>query len=94
MERRCFSMTDQNLREILERLHDELDRTKSLDEKGREMLRHLNKDIRELLERSGEEVDENILERLQDSIDYFEATHPRVTQMLSEMMRILSNAGI
>jgi len=87
-------MTDQNLREILERLHAELDRTKSLDEKGREMLRHLNSDIRELLERSGEEADESILERLQDSIDYFEATHPRVTQMLSEMMRILSNAGI
>jgi hypothetical protein len=87
-------MTDQDLRELLERLHAELDRTKSLDEKRREMLRHLNKDIRELLERSGAEADENILERLQDSIDQFEVTHPRLTGMLSEMMRILSNAGI
>jgi dsDNA-specific endonuclease/ATPase MutS2 len=94
VERRYFSMTDPDLPELLERLHTELERTKSLDEQGRERLRHLDRDIRDLLERSGEEVDDNILERLQDSIDHFEATHPRITSMLSEMMRILSNAGI
>lgn len=89
-------MTDQNLRELLEKLHQELEQTEAMDEKGNEMLRHLDADIRSLLKRSGAqaETDETTLERLQDTIDHFEATHPRLTLMLSEMMTILSNAGI
>jgi hypothetical protein len=91
-------MTDQNLRELLEQLHKELERTETVDEKGNEMLRHLDADIRNLLKRSGTEaeidVDAPVLERLQDTIDHFEATHPTLTMMLSQMMTILSNAGI
>jgi hypothetical protein len=89
-------MTDPNLRELLERLHQELERTEAVDEKGNELLRHLDADIRSLFKRSGAktEADEPVLERLQDTIDHFEATHPRLTLVLSEMMTILSNAGI
>ena len=89
-------MTDQNLRELLEKLHTELEHTEATDESGRELLRHLDTDIRSLLKRAGEEVetDESMLERWQDSIDRFEVTYPRLTMMLSEMMTILSNAGI
>jgi hypothetical protein len=89
-------MTDQNLRELLEKLHQELEKTEAVDEKGNEMLRHLDADIRSLLKRSGAkaETDEPMLERLQDTIDHFEDTHPRLTTMLSQMMTILSNAGI
>ena len=89
-------MTDQNLRELLEKLHQELEQTQNLDEEGNEMLRHLDTDIQQLLKRSGAKVeaDEPVLERLQDTIDHFEATHPRLTNVLSEMMNILNNAGI
>ena len=88
--------TDQSLRELLERLHNQLEQIGSVDEKGNEMLRHLDADIRDLLKRSGSkiETDEPILGRLQDTIDHFETTHPRLTLTLSEMMTILSNAGI
>ena len=88
--------TDQNLRDLLERLHHELEQTESVDEKGNEMLRHLDADIRTLLKRSGSkiETDERMLERLQDTIDHFETAYPRLTLTLSEMMNILSNAGI
>jgi len=89
-------MKNQNLRELLERLHKELGQIETTDEAGRERLRHLDADIRSLLERSDEldETDEPMLERLQDSIDHFETTHPELTMMLSQMMTILSNAGI
>ncbi len=91
-------MADPTLRELLEQLHKELERTETVDEEGNEMLRHLDADIRKRLKRSASEaeidVDEPLLERLQDTIDYFEATHPRLTTVLSEMMTILSNAGI
>jgi chromosome segregation ATPase len=95
-----FSMTDQNtnqnLRELLERLHKELEQTESIDENGNEMLRHLDADIRTLLKRSGSKIEtvDPLLERLQDTIDHFESTYPRLTMVLSEMMTILSNAGI
>jgi prefoldin subunit 5 len=89
-------MTDQNLRELLEKLRNELQRIEAVDEQGNEMLRHLDADIRTLLKRSGTKVetDESMLERLQDTIDHFETTYPRLTMMLSEMMTILSNAGV
>jgi hypothetical protein len=89
-------MTDQNLRELLEKLHHELEHTEVTDEAGREKLRHLDADIRRLLKRSGKrpEADDPMLERFQDSIDHFEDTHPDLTLMISQMMTILSNAGI
>lgn len=87
-------MSDENLRKLLEQLHQELEHTESVDEKGNELLRHLNADIRDLLERSEVKTDDSMLERLQDTIDHFEVTHPTLTTMLSEMMTILSNAGI
>ena len=90
-------MPDENLRKLLEQLHDELERVESMDEKGDELLRHLNADIRNLLKRSGKgkgPPDESVIERLEDAIDHFEVTHPTLTTLLSEMMTILSNAGI
>jgi hypothetical protein len=89
-------MTDQNLRELLEKIQKELEQMEVTDAAGRERLRHLDADIRSLLERSEdvEETDEPMLERLQDAIDHFETTYPRFTMMLSQMMTILSNAGI
>ncbi len=89
-------MNDQNLRELLEKVHSELERIEATDEEGREKLRHLDRDIRDLLKRSGEklETDESMLERFQDSIDHFETTYPRLTMLISQMMTILSNAGI
>jgi predicted nucleic acid-binding Zn-ribbon protein len=89
-------MKDQNFRELLERLRNELATIEVMDEAGRERLRRLEGDIRDLLERSDEpaDTDDSMLERLQDSIEHFEETHPQLTLMLSQMMTILSNAGI
>ena len=88
-------MADKKLTKLLEQLHNELDNTDAVDEKGRELLRALNADIEELLERSeGGQSDESLLERLQESIDHFEVTHPTLTAALSHIMNALNNAGI
>jgi hypothetical protein len=87
-------MNDQKLRELLEQVHSEIEHTESVDEKGREILRDLDADIRKLLERSDAQVDESMLKRMQDRIDHLEIEHPTLTMALSEMMTILSNAGI
>ena len=89
-------MSDQNLNELLDKLRDELAHTEVTDEASRERIRHLEADIRRLRERSGEssEDDDPMLERFEDAIDHFETSHPQLTMMISQMMTILSNAGI
>ena len=90
-------MTDNKLSTLLEQLHTELDNTEAVDEKGRELLRALNTDIAELLERSEvgqSDDDDSLLERWQAAIDHFEVTHPTLTNALSHIMTALNNAGI
>jgi len=88
-------MTDNNLSKLLEQLHTELNTTEAVDDKGRELLRALNADIEKVLQRSeSEQADDSLLERLQESIDHFEITHPALTSALSNIVNILNNAGI
>ena len=89
-------MNDQNLREQLERLQSEIEKTEITDEAGRERIRHLQADIRALLERSDDQMDtdESMLERFEESVEHFQETHPELTMTISQMMTILSNAGI
>lgn len=87
-------MEENDLTGLLKKLRTELANIKVVDEQGRELLRALNADIRKLLESSEDDSDDSLLERLQDSIDYFEATHPRLTSALSQLLNSLNNAGI
>jgi hypothetical protein len=88
-------MEEKDLPNLLKELRAELAHTKAVDEQGRELLHALNADIRSLLERSeDDDSDDSLFERLQDSIDYFEATHPRLTTALSQLLNALNNAGI
>ena len=45
-------MDDQELRELIEKLHTEIQNAQNVDEKGQELLLHLESDIRELLNRT------------------------------------------
>jgi chromosome segregation ATPase len=89
-------MSEKKLTQLLEELHKELDSTEAVDEKGRELLRALGADIQELLERSDDSDTDNdsLLERLQESVNHFEATHPALTSAIAHLMTALSNAGI
>ncbi|MBI1793946.1 MAG: DUF4404 family protein [Chloroflexi bacterium] len=90
-------MDDKKLRKLLEQLHDELEHTQSLDGKGRALLRDLDADIRSLLNRSkGDalQAQPQVLERLEETIDHLEITHPTLTMALSELLTVLNNAGI
>ena len=91
-------MNNDELRQLLEELHQKIESTDSVDEKGRELLNHLSKDIRNLLERTGDEDSvrdrSREVNRLEESIRHFEVTHPTLTATLSQMLNILNNAGI
>ncbi len=90
-------MDDGDLRKLLEQLHGEIEHTETVDEKGRELLRHLGADIRELLDRSENEQvrpDASLVGRLEKTIDHFEVTHPTLSIIMSKVLETLSNAGI
>ena len=91
-------MDDDELRQMLEELHQKIEKTDSVDEKGRELLSHLSMDIHNLLERTGHEeplrgTDPEI-GRLEESVRHFEVSHPNLTAALSQLLNILNNAGI
>jgi len=91
-------MNDDELRQLLEELHTKIENTDSIDEKGSELLSHVNADIHNLLQRTGHEhsTQEASLNSAswEDSIRHFEVTHPSLTAAISHMLNILSNAGI
>jgi hypothetical protein len=90
-------MVDQELNELLEQLHSEIENTQTVDEKGQELLRDIGTDIRELLERSEGsriQVHPSTIQRLEDTIDYLEITHPTLTTILSRVLDTLGGAGV
>jgi hypothetical protein len=90
-------MDDPKLRQQLEQLQAEIRQSRSVDEEGKALLRDLDADIHDLLARSeGETVDiqPSTVDRLQDSLTYFEVSHPTLTALISKLLETLSNAGI
>ncbi len=90
-------MDNKELRKLLHQLHDEIKNTQAVDEKGSELLRDLEGELRALLERSeGKPVElhPSIIQRLQGALNHFEATHPDLTMLISKLLDSMSNAGI
>ncbi len=90
-------MDENELRTRLQQLHDEIEKTQAVDEQGRELLRHIDGDIRALLARSAEhpvQVQPSFVKRLEDALCEFEVSHPDLTAVISKMLDTLSNAGI
>jgi len=87
-------MDDQDRRKLLEELQQQIGRTEPLDEKGRELLRRLDREIHALLQGPQGDAPDTVLEQLQENIEHFEQTHPTLALTLSQMLTVLSNAGI
>ncbi len=90
-------MDDNKTRELLQQLHDEINSIQKVDQQGGKLLKDIDNDIRELLERSGDdsmEVHPSILNRLDDAICHFEVDHPDLTTLIAKVMDSLTNAGI
>jgi hypothetical protein len=90
-------MEDQGFDQLLEELNKELEKVDSIDERGMELLKHLNAEIQDLLERSGSATpapEPSTFQRINDTIDYFEITHPTLAATLNKLLAILGNAGI
>jgi hypothetical protein len=85
------------LRKLVEKLQTEIRQTKTADEKDQEMLVRLDAEIHEFLNRTGgnkAELNPDTIRRLEDAMHRFEATHPSLTNLITQLLEDLSNAGI
>lgn len=90
-------MSQKELRERLARLHSELSQTNAVDDRARELLASVQKDIEELLERPAEgkpEEHASLLDRLREAARHFEGSHPALTTAMGRVIDTLANMGI
>jgi hypothetical protein len=90
-------MDDSDLRDTLEKLHQELEQTDGLDDESRQRLQHLMGDIRTALDREGPSPTEHyqsLNDEISDAIQRYEISHPSLTAAMSHALDILSGIGI
>ena len=89
-------MNEQQLRSHLEQLHAELRQINALDEKERELLEGLEQEIRELLNREAGRAQQygGLGERLGEAVTELEASHPRATLLMRQVIDSLAYLGI
>ena len=90
-------MDKQQLYERLEQLHGELQRIESVDDGEQQLLLKLMSDIKKLTE-GGESdhrpVPDRFGEGLKEGIELFEASHPRATMLMGQVVDALAKMGI
>jgi hypothetical protein len=79
-------MSQDDLRRVLEHLHDELGRAGAADGPTRDRLRSLQAEVRTALDRS---PGVTLRDRLEDAIVEFEASHPEVARRVAAVIDTL-----
>ena len=87
---------DKQLRNTLEQIHLEIEKTTFVDEGDEAVLRELLEDIRRLLEgvEQRPEHQESIRERLAHMMDRFEESHPTLAANMGRMAEALGRIAV
>ena len=88
-------MSREKLHECLERLRSEMNRLEKDDKLIKERVNRLIIDVEHQLEHADDRTHKvKLNQNLHNSIEQFEAGHPRVTGILNQIMMTLSKIGI
>jgi hypothetical protein len=89
-------MNKENLHQELERLHAELEQIDSLEDSDREKLSLVAKDIRRILDYSGtdERHYQSLIDRVRNVVTELEATHPKTTLLMRQVLDQIAYLGI
>lgn len=86
------------LKENLVKLQDELKTVKPADAPSQEAINKLGGNIHTFLHFSEKDgppaLHFSLKESLEDSLEYFESTHPVITDLISRLIQALSDMGI
>lgn len=88
-------MSDKQLKELLKKLNDELDKTDSVDADTAVLLQELEDDLQRLSGGDAAEQEyESVLNHAQALETRFAAEHPTAERFFREIMEMLSKMGI
>jgi hypothetical protein len=87
-------MNSETLKKTIAALHQELGRASALDEKSRQLLREIMRDIEGLGPSSGSAPDTLHRHRLEELAVGFEIEHPTLAAVLRQLMDLLTKAGL
>ena len=90
-------MSDESLRELLERVHERLGKAGSIDQDSRSLLATVVRDIERTLHGGGEGAVAKAAEsapRLEALAVQLETQHPALVHVLREVIDLLAKAGI
>ena len=89
-------MDKQQLQGHLEELHAELQQVDSPDASQQEIIQNVARDVKEVLGKEGDQPQHysGLSERLSEAVAQLEATHPRTTMLMRQVIDQLAYLGI
>jgi len=89
-------MADQDLRQELKELHDQMEASLHKEPLDKDLLGHIMTDLVRIAqgEKLGEEAGESLVEQLEDQAADFDSRHPKIAGILRDIVDILSKLGI
>ena len=85
-------MEQQQLRDLLETLHKELEQVGAVDDRTAEVLATLREDIGKLVREDEEQ--EGVAERMTEALGHFEEEHPKLSMMIQHVLDSLARMGL
>ncbi len=88
-------MSDQQLKDLLTRLHKELENTDKVDSETFELVRELDSEINRLVDSDSDSNEfENVMDRAKSVETRFAVDHPAAERFLREIIDALAKVGI
>lgn len=87
-------MTDTDLKQLLSRLHDELENTDSVDPDALRLVQELDEEINRLLEAEDNDEFDSVMDRARSVETRFAVDHPVAERFLREIIDALAKVGI
>jgi hypothetical protein len=89
-----MTMTDTDLKQLLSRLHDELENTDSVDPDALRLVQELDEEINRLLEAEDNDEFDSVMDRARSVETRFAVDHPVAERFLREIIDALAKVGI
>ncbi|HEX5054911.1 MAG TPA: DUF4404 family protein [Gammaproteobacteria bacterium] len=87
-------MTQSELKQLLKRLQTEIEDLKTVSSTEKKELETLIRNIRQASGQDDKNMETDLQENLNSAVVRLEASHPRLTAVLNDIMVTLSNMGI
>ncbi len=90
-------MSEQNRDQVnkaLRDLHENINSSAPMPDEKNALLEPIRRDLDLAINEPQDTHDDNLLQRLSDSVSHFEVEHPDLTKVMNDVISVLSNSGV